>query len=103
MCRRGCGFRSCVLLVRLLLAVGSVGDVAATRVVGLGLLFESAAHQVAFRGVPFQAVQCHNEPSRVVRVIAVVAVHIVWLRIGVDVVFPHFGWSPSFPVTFLFG
>ena len=45
-------------------------------------LFESAAHKVAFHGVPFQAVLCRGEPSRVVREI-VFCLCEFWLARGV--------------------
>ena len=56
-------------------------------------LFASAADEAAFHGVPFQAVLCRGEPSRVVHVIVAVSVNFGWLLVQVDVVFPSLDWS----------
>ena len=78
-------------------AVGLVVVVVTIGVVGL---FESAAHTVAFHGVPFQTVLCRSDSSRVVREIVVVSVNFSWLQISLHIVFPSLGWSSLLPVGF---
>ena len=64
-----------VLVVRCWLGCRSRGDGGR----GSCWLLESAAYKVAFHRVPFQAILCRGEPSRVAREIVVVSVGSVWL------------------------
>ena len=64
----------------------------------VGWLFESAACEATFHGIPFRAVFRRSEPGHVAREIGVVSV--VWLLVFVEVVSPCLGQSSLFLVPF---
>ena len=53
-------------------------------------MLDRAAYKVAFHGASCRIIFLHGEPGR------------GWLWVCVEVVFPSLGWSPLFPVRFLF-